>query len=387
MFKMVVGHSDDLDAGAAVAEALEQCTRALDGEKPQAGLLFSGFDTVSEQMLATIHQTYRDIQLVGCTTAGEMSSVLGFQEDSVTLSLFASDVVDITAGVGENVSQDGLASCRQAVAQAQAKTPQEPTLCITTPENLAAATVDIVSGLHEALGWRAPILGGASATQEDGMTTRQFFCDRVLQDAVPVLLFSGPLAHSAGVATGWRPLGKMGRVTRSNGNLVHEIDDKPALKFYQYYLGAGATSDRTHVGIPLAVFEEGDGDFYLRVPIAYDENAGTAAFLGSVPEGASVQLTHAAPEHILEGTEASLTRALNAYGGSSGPEAALFFSCAVRKMLLGTRASKELDIIRSRLGAQIPVCGFYAFGEIGPVGSTENPRFHNEAFISLLLGT
>ena len=389
MFKMVVGHSDELETDDAVAEALEQCASALEGERPQAGLLFSAFHEGCEQMVAAVNRAHPGIQLVGCTTAGEMSSVLGFQEDSITLCLFVSDSVDMTAGVGTDASGDPLAACREAVAQAKAKTTKDPALCITTPDNIAAAEGDIVTRLLEAFGEGVSILGGASgySGQEVWSTTRQFCCDQVLENSVPVLLFSGPLDYATGVATGWKPLGKVGRVTKSDGNVVQEIDGQPALRFYQSYLGADATSGETHAGIPLAVFEEGGEDFYLRAPIAYDEAAGTATFLGSVPQGASVQLTLASPENILEGTQESLARALSGYPGSSEPEAALFFSCAVRKMLLGTRASKEFDIVRSRLGDQVPLCGFYAFGEIGPVGSAQTSRFHNETLVTLLLGT
>ena len=389
MFKMVVGHSDDLDPGDAAAEALDQCADALDGIKPQASLLFSAFDEDCERMVAAVNQAHPGIQLVGCTTAGEMSSVLGFQEDTVTLCLLALDSVDMTAGVGKDASGDPLAACKEAVAQAKAKTTKDPTLCITTPDHVAAAEGDIVTRLLEILGGGISILGGASGDsgQEIGPTTHQFCCNQVLRDSVPVLLFSGPLDYATGVATGWKPLGKVGRVTKSDGNLVQEIDGQPALRFYQSYLGADATSGDTHMAIPLAVYEEDGGDFYLRAPIAYDEDTGSATFLGSVPEGASVQFSVASPENILEGTEESLTRALSAYPGLSEPEAALVFSCAARKMLLGTRTSKELDLVRSRLGDHVPVCGFYAFGEIAPVGSAEISRFHNETFVTLLLGT
>jgi hypothetical protein len=207
---MAVGHSDDLDAAGAIAEALEQCAEALGGQTPKAALLLSAFGTDCEETLAAVNQAYPDIQLVGCTTAGEMSSVLGFQEDSITLALFASDTVDITAGVGQNVSGDVSASCREAVAQARAKTSLEPALCITTPDSLAAANTDITGCLREALGERPSILGGASATQENDFSGYQFCCGQMYQDALPVLLFSGPLIYSAGVATGWKPLGKKG---------------------------------------------------------------------------------------------------------------------------------------------------------------------------------
>jgi len=44
--------------------------------------------------------------------------------------------------------------------------------------------------------------------------------------------------------------------------------------------------------------------------------------------------------------------------------AALFFSCAARKLLLGTRTEEELHVIRGALGEDVPICGFYGYGEI-----------------------
>ncbi|RPH56211.1 MAG: hypothetical protein EHM89_15850, partial [Acidobacteria bacterium] len=68
------------------------------------------------------------------------------------------------------------------------------------------------------------------------------------------------------------------------------------------------------------------------------------------------------------------------------PAAALFFSCAARKILLGTRTGEELTLIRDKLGDTVPVCGFYGYGEISPnMGDPTGTKYHNESFVSLLL--
>lgn len=144
-----------------------------------------------------------------------MSSVLGFQEDSVTLALFASDSVDITAGVGLCVSDSGEAAARQAVEQALSKTDKPPCLCIVMP----CITADDPSILLREI-QRSP-------------RARQFYNGRILEDAASLLLFSGPLSYSFGVDTGWRPVGSRGRVTEVSGTTIHRIDGKPALAFYQ----------------------------------------------------------------------------------------------------------------------------------------------------------
>jgi hypothetical protein len=44
MFKVAVGHSNDPDSLEAINETLEQCQKSLDGEIPQAGILFAAID-------------------------------------------------------------------------------------------------------------------------------------------------------------------------------------------------------------------------------------------------------------------------------------------------------------------------------------------------------
>jgi hypothetical protein len=80
--------------------------------------------------------------------------------------------------------------------------------------------------------------------------------------------------------------------------------------------------------------------------------------------------------------------AFAAYPHGKAPEAALIFSCAARKLLLGTRTAEEVGIVREILGDKLPVCGFYGYGEIGPLpGSSDAASYHNETFVCLLVGS
>jgi hypothetical protein len=104
MFKAVVGHSNDPDSLSAVEEVVQQCINSLAGDIPQAGILFSAIDFEHSLILQKIHQAFSGIELIGGTTDGEISSVLEFQQDSITLMLFCSDEVEIHAGVGKQIS-------------------------------------------------------------------------------------------------------------------------------------------------------------------------------------------------------------------------------------------------------------------------------------------
>jgi len=165
---------------------------------------------------------------------------------------------------------------------------------------------------------------------------------------------------------------------------VLEIDGRPALEFYERYVGAG----RPPVANPLAVFEEPGSDrFYLRTPMTYDRERGSIGFFGAVPEGATVQLTVAGTDQIFEGAKASIADALARFPVGARLDSALLLSCATRKFLLGTRAGREIELAREVLGDGVPIEGFYCMGEIAPTGSADLTRFHNATMVSVLLGS
>ncbi|HUF09686.1 MAG TPA: FIST C-terminal domain-containing protein [Rhodothermales bacterium] len=91
-------------------------------------------------------------------------------------------------------------------------------------------------------------------------------------------------------------------------------------------------------------------------------------------------------EHILAGATESFEIARSHYPESKQPEAALLVSCAVRKMLLGARTGEEMSGFNSPQQPSLPVCGFYAYGEIGPLADGAT-HFLNTTIVTLLLGT
>jgi hypothetical protein len=384
VFSAVVGHSEEADAGAAVEEIVQQCRARLDGTVPSAGLLFAAIDFDHQVLLCEITRAFPGMALIGCTTDGEISSELGFREDSATLILFASDTVDITSGVGRELSADVAEACRVAIEAAKAKTDKPPRLCIATPEGMTAEGHSVTATLQHAVGHDIPLFGALAGDQWRLKSTKQFYGTEVLTDSIPVLLLCGEFHFSYGVATGWRQVGEVGQVTRATGAVVHEIDGKPAIDFYRKYLGPGT---KPTAELPLAILNARDASEYLRASWGVvDETTGAVTFLATVPEGARVRLTLADRDEILTGCGESLAIAKSNLPAGAQPAAALFFSCAARKILLGTRTPEELRLIRQTLGEAVPICGFYGYGEISPnMGDPTGTKYHNESFVTLLI--
>ncbi|OCQ99969.1 hypothetical protein BCD64_02490 [Nostoc sp. MBR 210] len=383
MLNVVVGHSNDPDSLSAISEILEQCQENLKGKLPQAGILFAAIDFDYALILQEITKAFPSIELIGGTTDAEISSLLQFQQDSIALMLFCADEIEIYAGLGRNLSQDPILATQQAVEQAKSKIKNQASsqLCLTFPESLTVDGVSIVEGLKLALGKDIPIFGGLTADQWKFEKTYQFFQTEILSDAVPVLIFSGKFLFSQGVASGWHPLGKKGKITKVDKNILYEINHKPALDFYHHYLGGLPPSGE----YPLAVFESETEEFYMRAPSVYDPEKGSITFLGEIPADVFVQIAQASRNEILDAAKTSITNALNNYPGKQ-PDAALFFSCAARRLLLGTRTIEEYQLAQEFLTSDIPGCGFYTHGEISPLNGGGETRLHHETFVTLLIG-
>ena len=137
---------------------------------------------------------------------------------------------------------------------------------------------------------------------------------------------------------------------------------------------------------PLAVYEPSGELSYMRAPSGiYDPEAGSITFFGDIPEGATIQITETSRDQILAASQTSMQQALQSYPGKS-PAAALFFSCASRRQILGSRTGEEYKLIEAGGNHTFPSCGFYTNGEIAPLENKGSTYFHNETFITVLLG-
>jgi hypothetical protein len=391
-----VVHSQDVDSVDAVAELIAGAKVALGASLPRVAMLFAGIDHDFAIVLEQINAQWPGIALIGCTTDGEMSSHILFAEDSLALVLLSGDDFHAVSGVARSVSTDVAGSIRGSANDAIQRLAGRggnggaPSLCITMPDGLTVSGSAALNALRAALGDAVPIFGGTAGDQWRFKGTRQFHGTEVLQDSVPFLLFDEGVVFSFGVDTGWRPIGREGRVTEVDGHVVRGIDGRPATEFYREFLGNADITQLTEY--PLAVTADDDwgaNSYYLRAPGRTDEAAGCIHFLGDVPDGARVHITTTNRDQILDATRTSFQHALddfpNASGGGGKPALALCISCAGRKQILGSRTQEEARIV-SELLAGVPAAGFYGYGEIARLAKDGISHYHNETFTTLLLG-
>src|SRR4051794_26244423 len=132
MLRMAVGQSDDVDVQTAVQEAIAQCRAQLSGVQPSAGIFFCAIDSWQPGLIDLVRVAFPGVDIIGASSAAEVSSVGGYLEDSVALALFASGGT-VTTGVGlaTQLDADLGGNVRAAVDAALAgRSPSDVRLCI-----------------------------------------------------------------------------------------------------------------------------------------------------------------------------------------------------------------------------------------------------------------
>lgn len=382
-----IGHSHDLDSADAIVEALDACAETLGEKMPQAGLLFAGIDHDHQALLDGIEARYPDIQLIGCTTHGEISSD-GFAEDSVVLMLLHSAGIQFRTAVAENVASDPEARAQQVATDALNGLGDPVQLCIAVSESIGVNTTRLLGELGRTIGPRVPVCGGLAGDQLRFEKTYQFCNAKVYSDAVAVLLMAGDVQVSTGVASGWEPIGAEHRVTQTEEMFVHAIDGEPARDLWLKYFGTDELVGARHL---IAVYpdpEENDVDssrFYLSAPLSWSED-GALVMSPPIPTGARFRFANATRDQILAGTSSAIASARGGYS-KTAPDAALIFSCAGRHGFLGTRVRREIDLFKEQIGEDVPTVGFYTYGEFCPFEGSSVQRAHGSTFVSVLIGS
>ncbi len=384
-----VGHSEDLDSRDAIGEALDMSAERLGGKMPQAALLFAGVDHDHQALLDGVEKRYPGIQLVGCTTHGELSSA-GFTADSVVLMLLHADGVTFRAEVAQGAAGDPEGAAQRAASGALNGLAESVRLCIAICEPFGVHTARLLGKLGEALGPDVPICGGLSAEQLRLDPTYQFCNGKVYTGSLALLILAGKLSVSTGVASGWEPVGSDHRVTaaEADGVIVKTIDGEAAKDVWVRYFGSADMAGYRNL---LAVYPDAEdgasgasgSEFFISTPFDWGEN-GSLRVGPPIPEGSRIRFAQATREQVLAGVESSAASVRKTFEGD--PDAALVFSCASRHGLLGTRVQREFELLQEHLGASIPTIGFYTYGEFCPLSRSLIPCAHASTFVSVLIG-
>lgn len=325
----------------------------------------------SRGLFEKLRAAYPQARIVGASTAGEIAGLDVLDGSLVTTAIrFASTRV---GAVG--VRLDEVAGSREAGEFLARSLPREDlTHVLVFADGTQVNGTELVRGLRNELPPHVQVTGGLAGDGE------RFESTLVLADAPPapatisaVGLYGSRVHVSYGSLGGWDPFGPSRVITRSQGNVVHEIDGRPALDLYKEILGDKAAGlPATGLLFPLLV-RTAPVDF-VRTLLGVDEKRRALIFAGDVPQGERVNFMRANFERLIQGAEGA---ALDARASVEGPQVALLISCVGRKMVLKERTQDEVAAVQKVLGEAI-LAGFYSYGEICPVARDANCTLHNQ---------
>jgi len=196
-------------------------------------------------------------------------------------------------------------------------------------------------------------------------------------NVVAVGFYGAELRVGIGSMGGWDPFGPERRVTRSEGNVLYELDGQPALALYEKYLGEHAAAlPASGLLFPLAVRAEGEASAVVRTILAVDRTRGSLTFAGDVPQGHFARLMHANFDRLVDGAAGAARCSMTL--GAEPAELAILISCVGRKLVLQQRVEEEVESVRGILGADAVMTGFYSYGEISPFTPEARCELHNQ---------
>lgn len=223
-----------------------------------------------------------------------------------------------------------------------------------------------------------PITGGMAGDGARFQETYVIVNDKPAQRTIVAVGFYGEsLSVQSGCFAGWSEFGAQRIITKSEGNVLYEIDGIPALDLYKKYLGEYA-SELPNSGLryPLNIKENDDSNEVIRTLLAINEENKSITFAGDVPVGCKARLMKPNINELIDGA-GKAAESIEKINDKTA--LGLIVSCVGRKIVMNQLIDEELEIIQDILGDSVQLIGFYSYGEIAPFkDNLFNCELHNQ---------
>jgi hypothetical protein len=347
------------------------------GESAQLVLVFGATALLRDAWrIHDIRQAYPRAHVLGCSTAGEICGTRVFDDSLVATAVHFEATQLHGAKIDLNDVPDSFRA-GEHLALALDHTGLVHILVISDGTRVNGS--ELIRGLASHLPPHVAITGGLAGDGARFDQTLVFLDGMPESGQVAVIGFYGTRLHVGyGSVGGWDPFGPERMITRSSGNVLHELDGQSALALYKKYLGPQA-ADLPASGLlfPLSLRVHEDETGIVRTILGINEEEQSITFAGDVPEGAYVRLMKANFDRLIDGASQAAQASITTIGASS-PDLAILISCVGRKLVLKQRIEEEVESVREILGDRTVLTGFYSYGEISPFSPSGTCELHNQ---------
>ncbi|MHB8693510.1 MAG: FIST signal transduction protein [Solirubrobacteraceae bacterium] len=358
------------DPFAAGAEAGGSAGEMLRGSGAELAVVFASgaYLSAPEALLEGVHEALRPQTLIGCGAGGVLGE--GRELESGTA------VAVWAAAFGNGAVVNSFH------AEAGAEDPTGPVDGLSVDEHASGTIVlsdpysfPTDSALTQ-LGERCPampVLGGIASARTPQGSAALFHGEQVLDSGAVGVSFAGVELVPC-VSQGAAPIGRELTITACEDNIITELAGRPALETIETVIGELTPRERTLIAAGLLIGividpgrpEYEQGDFLVRGVLGADRETGAVAVGASVRPGQVVRLHARDARSADEDLRQALALRMTALSGRP-PAGVLLFSCNGRgRQMFGT-ADHDARAVQLALGGA-PAAGFFAAGEIGPVG-------------------
>ena len=346
---------------------------------PQLIFVFGCVEHFSDpEFFKALKTSFPDAELVGCTTAGEISSAAVSSSSSIITAIhFESATFQVARA--ELKSMDASFQAGEALAQQLQSPDLKAIMLFGQGVNINGSA--LIDGLTRVLGTRLPITGGLAG--DDGAFTKTYVLSShgiSTSEVVALGLRGEKLLFSHGSFGGWKAFGPTRKVTKCVDNVLYELDGNPALDVYKRYLGDYA-KDLPGSGL-LFPFEmltnsrESLGQ--IRTILGINETDGSLILAGAINPDGYLRLMHAHTNDLVDGAETAAHATIDGLPVPEGQSLGMLVSCVGRKLVMGGRVDEEVEAVQDLLGEKTVLCGFYSNGEICPGYKLEACSLHNQ---------
>jgi hypothetical protein len=329
------------------------------------------------EVFAQLKQAYPQSHFAGCSTSGEIFETL-LSDDSLAVAVAQFEGTTLRNATAPVSSANDSFNAGQSLAQQLDGASLRGVVVFSDGLNVNGS--ELIKGLNSVLPESVVVTGGLAgdgARFENTWIVSNGQPESKLVSAIG--LYGDRIQIGHGSRGGWDIFGPQRVVTKSENNVLYELDDKPALDLYKSYLGdLAAELPASGLRFPLALRSTADNDKYVvRTLLAVDEQRKSMTFAGDIPQGYLAQLMKADVDRLIDGASEAALLAKQDSVDADDQTLSIAISCVGRRLVLGERAEDELESTLDVLPPGTRQVGFYSYGEISPF-ATGHCDLHNQ---------
>lgn len=314
--------------------------------------------------------------IITCSTAGEIYNRVAEENTAICVAM-EFERTPIAVSKGNIYNHPDSKELGQQIADQLPKEDLKYVLVISDG-NLINGDA-LLSGIQSVLPDGVLISGGLAGDAGRFQKTLVGLNDDIREGNIVLLgLYGNHIKVAIGVEGGWDVFGPEKTITKSQGNILSEIDQTNALDLYKTYLGKYAEQlPSSALFFPISMKLDDSDSYLMRTILAIDEKKKEMTFAGDVPEGSVIRFMKSNFDRLINAASDAETSLLHQLNGTPA-ELVLVTSCVGRKIVLSDRVEEEVEAATDRMPANAIVTGFFSYGEIAPNGMGNKSHLHNQ---------